>query len=347
MLTDRQKLILSMIVEDYVRGAEPVGSRALSKHQEIQLSAATIRNEMADLEELGYLDQPHTSAGRIPSQKGYRFYVDHLLNRREIDARTLAALREVYFQKMNEAERIFHQTATVLSQLTQYTTIVLGPQVHEERIKSIQLVPLTSHTAVAILVTETGQVQSRQVQWLEDISPEDMSQLVSLLNTKLQGVPVSQLRSRSYREIAAEMTNVLEHCENAIAMLDELCAVADSADERLYVGGTTNILAQPEFRDVEKVRPLLALLEEEGALRRVLPSSGSGIQVRIGMENGLEPLQDCTVISATYTIAGKSVGSVGVLGPTRMDYARVMQILDYASRSLTHVMTQRAAEAQE
>lgn len=346
MLNDRQKLILSMIVEDYVRDAEPVGSRALSKHDGIQLSAATIRNEMADLEELGYLDQPHTSSGRIPSQKGYRFYVDHLLMRREIDAETLSSLRNVYWQKMTELERIFHQTALVLSQLTQYTSIVLGPKAYQEKIRSIQLVPLSQRTAVAILVTDTGQVQSRQVQWVEDISAEDMAQLVNVLNAKLQGAPVAHLRSHSYREIANELASVMEHCENAIAMLDELCSTPQS-DERMYVGGTNNILAQPEFRDVDKVRPLLALLEQTDAAKRVLPTLTDGVQVRIGLENGIAPLQDCTVIATTYTVSGEAIGSLGVLGPTRMDYARVMLILDYASRALSRVMTERSLERRE
>lgn len=335
MLSDRQKLILSMIVEDYVRSAEPVGSRALSKRDEIQLSAATIRNEMSDLEDLGYLDQPHTSAGRIPSQKGYRFYVDNLLSRREIDKSTLSALREMYVEKMTEVERVFHQTAILLSQLTQYTAIALGPQVYQEKIKSIQLVPLHERAAVAILVTDTGQVQSRQVQWVEDISTGDMTQLVNLLNARLQGVPVANLRSRSYREIANELANVMEHCENAVAMLDELHAAVEGPEERLYVGGTNNMLAQPEFRDVDKVRPVLALLEQAQSARKLLTIRGKGIQVRIGLENGEGPLQDCTVISTSLHLNGEPFGSLGVLGPTRMDYGRVMQILEYAGRTLT------------
>ncbi|WDL99597.1 heat-inducible transcriptional repressor HrcA [Alicyclobacillus sp. ALC3] len=344
MLSDRQKSILSMVVEDYVRSAEPVGSRALSKRGEIQLSAATIRNEMSDLEELGYLDQPHTSAGRIPSHKGYRFYVDNLLSRREIDKDTLSVLREVYVEKMTEVEQVFHQTAILLSQLTQYTAIVLGPQVYQEKIKSIQLVPLHERAAVAILVTDSGQVQSRQVQWVEDISTDDMTQLVNLLNARLQGVPVANLRSRSYREIANELANVMEHCENAVAMLDELRAAVEDQDDRLYVGGTNNILAQPEFRDVDKVRPVLALLEQAHSARKLLATGGKGVQVRIGLENGAGPLQDCTVISTSLHVNNEPFGSIGVLGPTRMDYARVMQILDYAGQTLTRGIQRAEAD---
>ncbi|MCL6549323.1 MAG: heat-inducible transcriptional repressor HrcA, partial [Alicyclobacillus sp.] len=254
MLTSRQKLILSAIVEDYVRSAEPVGSRALSKHNEIHLSAATIRNEMADLEEMGLLDQPHTSAGRIPSQKGYRFYVDNLMMKAEMDAETLAALREVFVQRMAEVERIIQQTSVVLSQLTQYTTIVMGPRLNAGRIKRVDLVPLAHGAAVAILVTDTGHVVSRQVLLSEDLTPEDLTQIVNLLNAKLREVPLAKMRSHFYREVAAEMARTLEHYEDALAVLDELCNV-DPDSGRVYVGGTTNILVQPEFRDVDKVRP--------------------------------------------------------------------------------------------
>ncbi|MBX5436463.1 MAG: heat-inducible transcription repressor HrcA [Alicyclobacillaceae bacterium] len=344
MLTSRQKLILSAIVEDYVRSAEPVGSRALSKHNEIHLSAATIRNEMADLEEMGLLDQPHMSAGRIPSQKGYRFYVDNLMMRAEIDAETLAALREVFVQRMTEVERIIQQTSIVLSQLTQYTTIVKGPRLDAGRIKRVELVPLVRGTVVAILVTDTGHVVSRQVLMSEDVTPDDLAQIVNLLNTKLREVPLSRMRSHFYQEVSEEMARTLERYEDALAVLDELCAV-DPESGRVYVGGTTNILAQPEFRDVDKVRPLLALLEREETAGQVLPKHQPGLQVRIGRENEVPMLQECTVIAATYAVDGVPVGSVGVLGPTRMNYARVVRILDYVSNALTRVMTERLSGA--
>ncbi|OFW79879.1 MAG: heat-inducible transcription repressor HrcA [Alicyclobacillus sp. RIFOXYA1_FULL_53_8] len=342
MLTNRQRLILNAVVEDYVRSAEPVGSRTLSKHGDITFSPATIRNEMADLEEMGYLDQPHTSAGRIPSQKGYRFYVDHLgPGLPAVEPITLSTLREHFRQKINEVERVIQQTATVLSELTQYTSIVLGPQVQQGSIKQVQLVPLGAGRAVVILVSDTGAVYNRQVQLPEDTSIDDVMKLVNLLSERLRGVPLSHLRSRLFREISNEFANTLEHYEDVLAMLDELLQTDLTQVDRLYVGGTTHMLAQPEFRDVDKVKPVLELLESAKAAQSVLPNLGAGIAVRIGRENHTPSLQDCTVISATYTMNGVPVGSVGVLGPTRMNYARVMQILDYASHALTQVMTDR------
>lgn len=343
MLTNRQKLILNAIVEDYVRSAEPVGSRTLSKQGNITFSPATIRNEMADLEEMGFLDQPHTSAGRIPSQKGYRFYVDHLLNNTAtIEPEVVGHLREHFRQKINEVERIIQQTATVLSELTQYTSIVLAPHVQHGTVKQIQLIPLTAGSAVVILVTDTGAVYNRQVQFPEDTSIDEVTKLVNVLNNKLTGVPMSHLRSRLFREISNEFANTLEHYEDVLASLDQILSADVTNLDRVYVGGTTNILTQPEFRDVAKVKPVLDLLESANLAQSFLPPSIHGIQVRIGRENDTPSLQDCTIISATYTMNGIPVGSVGVLGPTRMNYARVMQILNFVSNGLTRVMTDRS-----
>lgn len=341
MLTPRQRMILAATVEDYVRCAEPVGSRTLSKHSGFQISSATIRNEMADLEELGYLDQPHTSAGRIPSQKGYRFYVDHLAQRPEIEPETLGRLRGLFQEQMSELERVIQQTSTVLSQLTQYTAIVLGPKIHQEKIQHVQLIPLGGGKAVALLVTDKGHVENRQVSLSDGISSDAVVRMVNLMNAKLAGTPLASLRSQLYREIANEMANTLEYFEDAIAVLDELAQVTELDSGRIYVGGATNMMAQPEFRDVDKIKPLLEWLEQAdwAAASYAMPTSGSTPLVRIGQENDLEPLQDCSVISASYTINGVSVGNIGVIGPTRMNYSRVMLILDYAAKSLTKALS--------
>ncbi|QQE77348.1 heat-inducible transcriptional repressor HrcA [Alicyclobacillus sp. SO9] len=335
MLSERQKLILSAIVQDYVLSAEPIGSRALSKHHQIHFSAATIRNEMADLEELGYLDQPHTSAGRIPSQKGYRFYVDNLLAQDTLNIVNVGALRELFRQRIDEIERLLQQTATVLSQLTQYTSIVLGPKMSEETIRELQLIPLASGKAVAILVTNTGNVLNKHVRIPPDMDMDDVVQIMNLLNDKISDTPLSKVRSKMYRELSAELSAVMERYEGALEFLDGFTNIPDQ-NAKVYVDGTTNILAQPEFRDVEKVRPLLELLERAEAAEQLLPQQ-TGIQVRIGKENPFPTLQDCTVISADYTLSGVPVGRIGIVGPTRMDYSRVMQILNYTSGSLSRL----------
>ncbi len=340
MLTQRQRLILNAVVEDYVRSAEPIGSRTLSKHGEIQFSAATIRNEMADLEDMGYLDHLHTSSGRIPSQKGYRFYVDNLLQRQQTSTQELDALRGMFQERIHEVERMIHQTTLVLSNLTNQVTIALGPKMHQERVKKIELIPIAKGRAVAIMITDSGHVQDRQVQFPDDIAPEDIAAIVRMLNDKLTGVPLSNVKSKFYREIVAELATMLERYEDVLCVIEELSSVAET-DGKVYVGGATNILAQPEFRDIEKVRPLLIMLENEQLANKLLPETDGGLDIRIGQENLAVPLQDCTVISTTYTVSGMAMGRIGIVGPTRMDYARIIQILDYTSRALTKILTGR------
>jgi len=342
VLSQRQQKILYAIVEDYVRSAEPVGSRTLSKHQEIQFSAATIRNEMADLEELGYLDQPHTSAGRVPSQKGYRFYVDHLMAQAPVDTTMADSVRVLFEHKITEVERLVQQTAQVLSNLTHQTAIVLGPRTSEEKVRQIEVIPIASGRAVAILVTETGLVQDRAIQLPEGVQGEDIAQLVRLLNDRLVGVPISKLRSRLHLEVASELSSLVETYEETLQFLSEV-GVASPTQHRAYVGGASNILAQPEFRDVDKVRPLFELFEHTESIGRVLPIVHQGtIGVLIGDENRELSLHDCAVIGAEYYSHGEAVGRIGVIGPTRMDYARIVHILNYASAALSKVLTDRS-----
>ncbi|GMA60007.1 heat-inducible transcriptional repressor HrcA [Alicyclobacillus fastidiosus] len=339
MLTNRQQLILSAIIEDYVRMAEPVGSRALAKHEQIQFSPATIRNEMADLEEMGYLAQPHTSSGRVPSQKGYRFYVDHLMSQDPVEMDSAAAaLRSFFTQRMDEMEQVVREMSTVLSTLTRQTAIVLGPKMYTDKVRKIELIPLSKGRAVAILVTDAGHVEDCTVHLPEDIRVEDVESMVNVLNDKLVGIPVSKLRSNLYSKLAEELTRTVERYEDVLAVVEEICQVGHRG-EPVYIGGAANMLSQPEFHDVGKAQPLLSLLEAGHTVTQWLPLEGLGIQVRIGAENPEGPLQDCAVITTTYSLSGKPVGHIGVLGPTRMDYGRIMRILDYTSRSMTSLLT--------
>ncbi|GLG00314.1 heat-inducible transcription repressor HrcA [Alicyclobacillus hesperidum subsp. aegles] len=338
MLTPRQQLILSAVIEDYVRMAEPVGSRALAKHEEIQFSPATIRNEMADLEEMGYLTQPHTSSGRIPSQKGYRFYVDNLLRQGHVDRSAGAFLKDFFTKRIDEVEQVVREVSTMLSSLTRQTSIVLGPNMYTEKVRKIELIPIGSGRAVAILVTDTGHVENAHVHFSEDIRVDDVEAIVNVLNDKLVGVPISKLRSNLYAELAEELSRTVERFEDALAVLSEVCQVTDR-EETVYIGGAANVLSQPEFHDVEKAQSILSLLEQGGTVTSWFPKDERGLTVRIGAENSVGALQDCTVMTTTYSLYGHPVGHIGVLGPTRMDYNRIMQILQYTSAALTEFLT--------
>lgn len=318
--------------------AEPVGSRALAKHEDIQFSPATIRNDMADLEDLGYLTQPHTSSGRIPSQKGYRFYVDHLLQQGQVEMDSATTLKSFFAKRIDEVEQVVREMSTVLSSLTKQTSIVLGPKMFTDNVRKIELIPISKGRAVAILVTDAGHVQDCTVHLSEDIRVDDVQAIVNVLNEKLVGVPVSKLRSSLFTRLSEELARTVERYEDVLAVLEEVCQVGQR-EEPIYIGGAANVLSQPEFHDVEKAQSILSLLEQSGGLAQWFPMDGIGLQVRIGAENPVGPLQDCTIITTTYSLLGQPVGYIGVLGPTRMDYSRITQILTYSSISMTTMLT--------
>jgi heat-inducible transcriptional repressor len=337
MLTDRQKMILQILVDDYIRSAEPVGSRTISKRPDIKISPATIRNEMADLEELGYLEQPHTSAGRIPSQKGYRFYVDHLMKPSEVKSAEVEKLRTFLLNQIDQMEQVVQHTATILSSLTNYTSIVLGPQVNTAKLRHIQLLPLQENRAVAIIVTDTGHVENRTVTIPTGISPESVQNYVELLNRKLIGVPLHRLKDALRLEIVEELRRYSEHFDNVMNLFNQITAVREE-QAKVYLGGTTMILNQPEFRDVDKIKPILDMFEQSHSIMRLLEGTQEpGVQVRIGHENTVETARDCSLITATYAIDGEPIGTIGVIGPTRMDYARVIGVLKSISQVLSNV----------
>lgn len=339
MLSERQMLILRMIVDDYVRFAEPVGSRTISKHPGLELSAATIRNEMADLEEMGYLEQPHTSAGRVPSQQGYRFYVDHLMSQEaHLGAEDIRRIKSLFTRRVDEMERLVKQAAVILSSLTRYAGVVLGPSAYETTLRRVQFVPLSDRTAVVLVITSSGQVHNKTINLPDGISGGDVERLFNILNEKLQGTPMYRIRSRIQEEIAQQLARHLEDYEESMRLLDQiLVSLSAEADAKVYLGGATHMLEQPEFRDVQKVLPVLTWLESAERVAEALRTDEGGgeLRVRIGGENGVLTLQDCSLLTATYQVGGAPLGVIAVIGPTRMDYARVIRLMEVLSRGMT------------
>ncbi len=338
MLTERQRQILSAIVDDYIRSAEPVGSRSISKRGNVGFSPATIRNEMSDLEEMGYLEQPHTSAGRIPSHKGYRYYVDHLMHYNQLPLQDIDMLKQFFAEKMQEMERTIQHVAQILSQLTNYTSIVMGPEMLGTTMKHLQIVPLNERTAVAIIVTNTGQVENKTVTIPEGIPMSEIEKFVNVLNARLKNVPLLHFKSKLYTEIASELSSYVSGYEELLLMLDHVMDRGD--EERIFLGGTTNMLTQPEFKDVDKVKSILDLLAEGPKLVQLFDGTGEadGVQVRIGSENKLEAVNDCSLITASYSMDGQLLGTIGILGPTRMDYGKVIKLLDHLTKDLNQLM---------
>ncbi|MFC5471616.1 heat-inducible transcriptional repressor HrcA [Cohnella suwonensis] len=337
MLSERQRMILNAIVDDYIRSAEPVGSRSISKRGDVTFSPATIRNEMADLEELGLLEQPHTSAGRVPSIKGYRYYVDHLVTLDGVGDQDARKLRTFFAEKMTHWEGVIEHAATILSQLTNYTSIVLGPEMFSTTLKHFQLLPINDASAVAIIVANTGHVEHRTISIPEGVEMDDLRNIVNLLNDKLAGVPFYKVKSVLHSEVAKELNRHAEQCEGIISMLEQ--TITEEHEPKVYLSGASNMLTQPEFKDVDKAKTILGMLEETQLLMQLFGQSPGGIQVKIGTENGLEAINQCSLITATYTHEGQSLGTIGILGPTRMEYGKVIGLLNYLSQDIAVMMS--------
>ncbi|KMK75939.1 heat-inducible transcriptional repressor HrcA [Alkalihalobacillus pseudalcaliphilus] len=337
MLTERQLLILHAIVDDYVRSAEPVGSRTISKRDDISFSSATIRNDMSDLEELGFLEKPHSSAGRIPSQKGYRYYVDHLLMPESLTIEEEADIQTVFNERIQEVEDVIQHSARVLSNMTSYISIVLGPEVFDTRLRSIQIIPLTDVSAILILVTDTGHVENQTIAIPPNMMGEDMQMVVNILNDRLVGVPLFELKNKLATEVANVMRQHVSHYKPFMNMLNRSFHI--QKQDKVFYSGKMNLLNQPEFRDIEKVRVLFEMLEQDNLMNEVLRSHKVGLQVRIGQENEHKAFDNISMITASYEVAGRHMGTIGIIGPTRMEYRRVMSVVDMISKDLTKILT--------
>ncbi|PSL41223.1 heat-inducible transcription repressor HrcA [Planomicrobium soli] len=337
MLTERQLLILKVTVDDYIQSAQPVGSNQLSKKSEIPFSPATIRNEMADLEGLGFLEKTHTSSGRVPSQKGYRYYVDHLLTPKPLPQQDIVQLRSIFEDKITETEEVIKRSAMILSELTNYTAILLGPDVGKHIVKKLSIVPLTADTAVAIIVTDNGHVENRVFTIPEGINSSDIEKMINILNERLVGVPLNDLHLRLEQET---MTILRQHVKRYGELFTTLRKAAVLPhEENVYFGGKLNILKQPDFHDIQKIRNLMDVMEGVQHIPLILPVGTQGLHIRIGSENALSAMEDCSVITVSYDIGEEQTGSIAIVGPKRMDYKRIVSMLDILSGDLSKELT--------
>lgn len=337
MLSDRQLLIFQVIVDDFIRSAQPVGSRSLSKKEGISFSSATIRNEMADLEELGFIEKTHTSSGRVPSEKGYRYYVDHLLSPPILDTGDVTLVKSIFAEKIYELEKIVQKSARILSELTNYTSIVLGPAVRENKLKKIQIISLNKETAVAIIVTDTGHVENRMFHLPDTVDSMDLEKLVNILNERLIGVPIVDLNNKIYKEVAQLLRQHIHQYDAMLGTIAETLTIP--ATNKLFFGGKTNMLRQPEFHDIDKIRSLMNMIEQEDGIYDLIQQNPIGINVRIGRENNNSAMENCSLITATYSVGAENLGSIAILGPTRMEYSRVISLLQLISSDLSTVLS--------
>jgi len=330
-------LILQVTVDEFILTAQPVGSRQLSKKEEVPYSPATIRNEMADLEELGYLEKTHTSSGRIPSEKGYRFYVDHLLKPQLASTADMQQIQSVFQERITETEQVIQKTAMILSDLTSYTSILLGPDVGKHRVKRFSIVPLTSDSAVAIIITDSGHVENRLFQLPQGLTASDIEKMVNILNEQLTGVHLHELQRVLEKETAALLKQHIGRYGELMTSFG--AAISSPQEEKVFYGGKSKLLQHPEFNDLHKARGLITMMDQANQISQLFSPNQVGIHIRIGSENNLLVMEDCSVITASYTIGEEQMGSIAIIGPTRMDYQRVVTLLDVMSGDLSRELT--------
>ena len=340
-LDERKKLILQAIVEDYINTAEPVGSRSISKRPELNLSAATIRNEMGDLEEMGLLTQPHTSAGRVPSHLGYRLYVDTLMKKYEMTANEIAAMQGAMFNKMSELDKIVKDVSTAFSAITNLPTIGMLPRIEKGVVKSIKLVKIDERSVMLIIATGEGMIKNKVLTLKNDIDDDALFNLNNVLNENLSGLRVSEIGLSNVMEVKNAVGENFELLTSVLDLVHEAVSEVDARD--VFAHGTTNILRFPEYSDVEKIKEIFELFEDKAHLGEVmtLNDGDSNVKILIGDENTLPQLKNNTVILSPYKISDDVTGIIGVIGPCRMNYSKIVSSIEYFSDSLSKMFKEK------
>lgn len=321
-LDKRKAKILNAIIKTYMETGEPVGSRTISKYTDLKLSSATIRNEMADLEEMGLILQPHTSAGRIPSDKGYRLYVDQLMAEKD---KELAKTKDVLLERVDRLENFLRQMARVLAQNTKYATMISGPSMHETKLKFIQLSKVEQQKLLVVIVAEGNNIKNNIIDVDMDMTEEAILSMNLLLNTTLSGLSLSEINLGLISKLKEQAG---DHSAVVGSVLE---AVADAmkGENRVYTSGATNIFRYPELTENGKASELISVFEEKDELGKFLTdnSNETGIQVYIGEESPMANMRDCSVVTARYELGDGMYGTIGIVGPKRMDYEKVVGTL--------------------
>lgn len=335
-LDARKQKILQAIIQDYISSAEPVGSRTIARKYDLGVSAATIRNEMFDLEMMGYLEQPHTSAGRIPSLKGYRFYVDCLLEPTKITDAEKQFVCAWFQDKVSSVDQIFQSTAKVLARITHNVTLVMASQRLNSKLKYIRFLPLDERRAIMIVVTDTGQVENCLYPRPAGASLDDLNIIAQRLTNYLAGMAMDHIDEKTIEAFHETIVDDVELYRLAFRSMGQ----AFHKGQQFYKGGTMELLNKPEFKDVDKAKSLFTMLEEQDVVANILHDEGEGetVTVRIGEEAKLSPINDCSIIEATFTDHDVVLGKLAVLGPARMEYAKIIGLLDFMKQHVTHML---------
>ncbi len=323
-LDERKQKILKAVIANYLETGEPVGSRTISKYTDLNLSSATIRNEMADLEELGYIMQPHTSAGRIPTDAGYRLYVDSMMAEKDTE---MEEMKTQLLERVDKMESLLKQVARVLANNTNYATLVTGPQYQNSKLKFIQLSQVDESQLLAVIVVDGNVIKNKLMTVTRPLANDELLKLNVLLNTFLQGASLQDINLemiQTMKSQAGEYADILENIFQGIAE-----AIHEADEVEIYTSGTSNMLKYPELGDLEQTTKLLEVLEDRQGLSELLDGSNNanGIQVYIGEETPVSSMKDCSIVTATYELEEGGKGTIGIIGPKRMDYKKVVSTL--------------------
>lgn len=344
-LDQRKKTILTAIIQNYLETGEPVGSRTISKYTDLNLSSATIRNEMSDLEEMGYIIQPHTSAGRIPSDAGYRLYVDELIRQKDSEA---AAIQGTMIEKTDRLEKVLKQVVQVLATNTNYATMIAGPAYHQNRLKFIQLTKVNEEQLLAVILAEGNLVKNQMITLSEPVDEEDLLKLNLLLNNELDGHTIGEINLDTITKMKQEAgihSAVIGSVVDAVAEAIQ----PDEEEMPVYTSGTTNIFKYPELADADRASELISAFEDKKELVEMLreTSDETGIRAFIGNESPFGAVRDCSVVTADYDLGDGLKGRVAIVGPRRMDYEKVVNNLKTLKAEMENIFGRSGAKAIE
>jgi heat-inducible transcriptional repressor len=337
-LTDRDREVLEAIITDYIQSAEPVGSRTVSKKSKIGLSPATIRNVMADLEEMGFLTQPHTSAGRVPTDRAFRFYVDSILEVRKLKLVDRGRIEMGFQDEGMDTNEIMKRASSLLSLLSKQTGVILAPRFGSNIFKHIEFIKLREKTILVIIVCKSGEVQNKLIESDELMSQDELDKYSRYLTEIMGGLSLVEARRKILEEVKKEKVLFDKLMYRALQLSQK--ALEDEGGGDLYIEGKTNILQSPEFADLEKMRTLLQAFEEKTKIVKLLDKAllAQGMQIFIGAENEFNEMKDCSVIAAPYSRENFTLGTLGIIGPTRMDYPSIIPIVDYTARIVGKIL---------
>ena len=340
-LNERKRKILNTIINEYISTAEPICSRHIAKHADLGLSSATIRNEMADLEEMGYLEQPHTSAGRIPSDKGYRFYVNELMGGYEATQQDIDLLASAMTVKINQFDKVIKQVSMLLSRLTNYTAFLITPEMKHGAIKTIELIPIDNSSVLIVLVTNEGIMRNKRVVLPQGVDSEYIPKISAMLKEKLSGFSLDEIGVKEINEIKNALG---ENGELLFPVIEFISEIIDDIQKEteVYLSGVSNIFNFPEYRDIDRAKEFIEFLDDKNSVTKAISDSQEDddrvIHIKIGKENDMDIMQNSSLVTANYHLGGRSVGKIGIIGPTRMNYSKVVANINQISKYLEKLL---------